>query len=471
MATVTALLAQLVWFSSADFHPFAPGYGNDSMLLVDRRSRFCDVTGMDSLEGRSVSVALLPQLGDVSIVDGQLQHTYLAQVFDEVSRRAGFSWHATTAVVTKNTSSFDELVLASASKYDIVLAGVMSTPYRKKEGLSFGFPLFDASPVFVTRVSREDPPFFEVIFAFLKPFKPEFWYTLVFMFAATAVIYVLLEGGSDDLKDEEPCFGFRSLQAFWLSVGSFTGASGFSPSTNAGKVFVLCWTFCILLVASAYTANLATLLIVNSHSVSEVSNIAEAVAKKMPVCMVMKSGTASIVRELYPLAAFVDMPSGWQPTLMMDGTCVGAVTANWPVLEIMKRDNPKCQFDVRGKRLQEVHASYAALSPVADNNLNCIGKLLDVLDYHTHQLFRSGFVEEAYQEHLKKQGDQQCTGAAQAKQSDSLRIKDMGGILVIYAAVSLFALAEVLRRRSSSSSTRQLTAESGGSSEEDEKLA
>lgn len=60
------------------------------------------------------------------------------------------------------------------------------------------------------------------------------------------------------------CFDAEyTADSIFKSSGHITGASGFSPKTWPGKILLMSWTWCIVLTLSAYTANLASFLVVS----------------------------------------------------------------------------------------------------------------------------------------------------------------------------------------------------------------
>ena len=87
------------------------------------------------------------------------------------------------------------------------------------------------------------------------------------------------------------CQGFLSHGAHlvYLSLGSFTGAAGLSPSSMAGRLVVLSYSFLILVLISGYTASLATSLIVAASS-SGYADLQEAMDAGEGVCLY--NGTA-----------------------------------------------------------------------------------------------------------------------------------------------------------------------------------
>merc|ERR1711862_60316 len=104
--------------------------------------------------------------------------------------------------------------------------------------------------------------------AAFRPFTWDLWLAIVVSFLVTGAAYKVLEQGQDDIPDGT---GFRPV--LYLAAASFTGGGGFSPKTRLGMLFTFSWTFAILLLASSYTANLASFFVSSSGTTDAIASL------------------------------------------------------------------------------------------------------------------------------------------------------------------------------------------------------
>lgn len=99
----------------------------------------------------------------------------------------------------------------------------------------------------------------EILFAWTDPFLPSIWgVTMATLVFSTAVMYVL-EGGwnEEDFGPLNDMLLYRLGRGLFKCMSTFAGVSSFSPVTPAGQTFSVFFSFSMLLIQSAYTANLA----------------------------------------------------------------------------------------------------------------------------------------------------------------------------------------------------------------------
>merc|ERR1719265_1378787 len=106
-------------------------------------------------------------------------------------------------------------------------------------------------------------------------------------------------------------------------MSSFTGGGTFTPYTGPGKAVSLTWTCTVMLVISAYTANLATLLVVDSEAAPRISGVEDAIAQHVPVCVYKGGAFDGMVQERYEELQVV-YPDPWGYQNLRSGVC-GAI--------------------------------------------------------------------------------------------------------------------------------------------------
>ena len=114
------------------------------------------------------------------------------------------------------------------------------------------------------------------MWSFAAPFDPLLWVLILAATAVTSGLYLVIEAKRNQV-DIRP--GAKVPEKvgniLYLGYAQFTGGGGFAPETGCGKGLLLSYSFLIMLLTSAYTANLATFLI--SQAVSGLDSLQDAV--------------------------------------------------------------------------------------------------------------------------------------------------------------------------------------------------
>ena len=116
------------------------------------------------------------------------------------------------------------------------------------------------------------------MFSFLAPFSPAVWISFIGLTILTGLAFQCLEASknTDDYPDG-PSRLWNGPISILKSVGHVTGAAGFRPKTWAGKILVTSWTWSVLLILSAYTANLASFLVIKAEQSAGFASAKQAV--------------------------------------------------------------------------------------------------------------------------------------------------------------------------------------------------
>ena len=112
------------------------------------------------------------------------------------------------------------------------------------------------------------------------------------------------EGGEVEMSIDRE----GALKSMWLSGLQFTGGGGYAPVTAWGRLLLLSWSFVIMVVVAAYTANLATFLIVQQKATATLSSFEDAQEQRATICSRMKWSIGEIVEDrANGLIRFVDV--------------------------------------------------------------------------------------------------------------------------------------------------------------------
>jgi len=166
-----------------------------------------------------------------------------------------------------------------------------------------------------------EAPFYEKFFTFMRPFHWTVWLTLVGALALSSAAMYWFEG----------CPGDGCLHFMYNSGVLFTGAGSHDPVQPSSKLFYMFMSFTVFLVVTAYTANLATLLIAERHQEQTITSIHSFDELGVKACCL--DSHQSMLVERYPNIEFVPIPKSLGlvnliKTAQAGVECAGAVSTD-----------------------------------------------------------------------------------------------------------------------------------------------
>jgi hypothetical protein len=398
-----------------------------------------------------------------SLKDGKIKETdpgLFAVIIDEVARRAGFRWRNSFGVASRLNPEVDgadkswtDILEWGVDTFDISVEKWGHSVGRMSRGISFPTGWYDSSIVFVEHFESNQSKHVVNIWAFLKPFDSTVWLTISGAIVITGLLYWLLE--YLDVDADEGGLDEKPLALIFYAATTFTGHFGFQPNTNAARILGFSWTFWALIVASAYTANLASFLVSPRVNFYRISTVEDALRTNAAVCVQGKSVMGTILKERHPELNLV----GKQPESEIfnalrvnpkDGGCDAAAHQfnSFMMYERNKEVNYDCTLSSE-KRIEEILP--AGIATAIDTGLHyCTSLVSHVLDYHLTEMVAEGFVEQAWANHLNKIGTIECIAEPQRGGGGgddvtfSLGLQDVGGIFILHLILSVAAMALAL---------------------------
>jgi len=169
---------------------------------------------------------------------------FILDMVDQVGKRAGFS------PILKNISNYVQSWEADVG-YAIIAADLTINKVREKT-MDFAVPFMKLGNTILMQRPKE----VSYIFSFLHPFSFSTWLLLLASYALTSSLLFI----TSRLDCPSP-----SLPAcLWLPLASLLGQStDYLPSSTAPRLLITAWWLFILLLVSAYTANMAAFLTVS----------------------------------------------------------------------------------------------------------------------------------------------------------------------------------------------------------------
>ena len=213
-----------------------------------------------------------------------------------------------------------------------------------------------------------------------------------------------------------------------------------------------------MLLFSAYTANLASFLVVEKNTRAvQVNTVKDIVALDMVMCVFKGGGVESEIMKLYPNAKFAEIETTDDEDVLIalnEDKCDFAVVgiSAWELSKRKESVNKDCNLERIGRTFKEVGASYATRS---DAGVLCTSLVRDVLNIHLKEMKEDlsnekGFIENEWEKYFNSQGDisdATCYADDSASDSnlnestDTLSISNLGGIFVFHF---LFLLAAII---------------------------
>ena len=283
------------------------------------------------LEGKHLNVALGP---DSTFVkrnpDGSLNENYpglMPVLMDEVARRGKFTWRDSFIIHSSDVppdKTWSDLLIWLVDSYDVAVWWWFALHSREALGASFPTGWYDGSIIIVAKQESEN--FFDTFspFSWSKPFTPGVWALLTLTMIVTGIISVHLD---PQQRNKKTSVNSSFLSSIYSSSVVFTGHLDLHPSTHTGRLVSFSLSFFAMLMLSAYTANLASFLVIEKASLAlQVNTVNDIVRNQKTMCVYTKSATQESITDAYPNALFVEKDNDMEALLSLKkGECDYAV--------------------------------------------------------------------------------------------------------------------------------------------------
>lgn len=405
-----------------------------------------------------------------------------AVLLDEVARRSGFRWRDSFGVVRPLSSIEDgnrtwaDLLEWETETFDLSVERWARSVDRMARSVSFPEGWYDASIIMVSRVRSNESAF--NAWSFLTPFETGVWFLIIATIIFTGFMYWLLTKVHD--RADERRLSSRPVDAIFLSALTFTGHYEFRPNTAPAHILSFSVTFWALIIAAAYTANLASFLVVRNTPELGVSGIEDAIQTQIPVCIFARAREDDFITQTYPEVNLVRKETKEEVFRgLKKGECQGVITqmSSFQMYERNMEINGDCSIKWSGRTIQLGPSGFAT---AVDTGTFCTSLVSYVVNLHLVQMKAEGFVDEVWKTHmLDSISTNNCAGVESkdsggGADSSKLSIKDVGGIFVFHSMLSVLALFIALlqkcikRRRKRAKSPQRPTNVSSGVDEWEE---
>jgi Ligand-gated ion channel len=413
----------------------------------------------DALSGLDLTVAItnykMGKEGDLfSLQDGKVKEDdpgLFAVILDEVARRAGFTWRDTFVAFDPLDSrihgnkTWTDVLQWEVENFDISVDTWYRSADRISLGISFPQGWFDSS---IILAGTEDTSDRVDIWGFLIPFEWSVWLSIAGAIFFSGFVFFILERLNPN-PDEELHLEKKPVTVIFLAAITFTGYFKFNPNNNAVRLMSFSWTFWALIMASAYTANLASFLVERNEVSTSVTTIEDAIRLSVPVCVQRSTIIDEFVSKKFPELILArkdsvqEMFEGLKQSWYGGKEGCGLLLTSLAFFELYQNEvefNKECSLTSEKRVVINLPSSFAT---TVDSGILCTSLVSYVLDFHIKEMERDGFIREAWKNHLNKLSTVKCdlaSGLNKPQHNASLGVKEMGGIFISYAFAMLAAL-------------------------------
>lgn len=266
----------------------------------------------------------------------------------------------------------------------------------------------------------------------LLPFTPSVWYATLATILISAMIYPWIEymggGGLDNVLTIRKWITGR----LYLSFINFTGNYAYDPVTPGGCLFCVVFAFWSMLMLASYTANLASLLVVQRIvPPPSIDGIQNAIDHSKSICYPYGTFAGDYLAEMYPRESNnteifipVSFVTAEKYGALNNGTCDYLIEwrNSYDIVKHQKEYNPDCQLVQEGRAIKSMGFSFATM---LDPGHMCTLLVKEVFNYYIQHMRENGKLEELWQAHILSQSDLgHCDGIYGDKNTERLQTED-----------------------------------------------
>jgi len=363
-------------------------------------------------------------------------------ILDELARRGNFTWRDSFVVDTFDSNNpqnrtFTDLAVWAANTYDIVGTWLVETVERGALGITYPIGWFDSSIIIVgPKLRSQNADVFNVL-TLLAPFTPGVWIVLVATLIITGLFLVGFNVGAKAWKG-----GFAGLKELRITKNilasflTFTGHVELNIDRRSILIATFSLSFITILIVAAYTANLASFLVVTNMSKLQRSTLQDIVDQQFTLCAITGSSTTTFLRDNFPNARIVGTQSDTEGILgVRNGDCDYTISHAdfWREASVRSTTNSDCSLAQFGDPVATQQAGFATRS---DAGSKCTSLIRDVLDVHMKAMINDNFIENLWQTRVDQSRDVTCSATDESDtEMLQLNLINMGGIFVLHFIV------------------------------------
>jgi len=240
-------------------------------------------------------------------------------------------------------------------------------------------------------------------------------------------------------------------RSIFLSANALVGHSEFDPKASSLRVLIVSMNFMYLILISAYTANLASFLVIESSSRIVINQFQDVLNAQEPICVQRGIAYVDAIQKKYPESKNLMVEFETEQEMFQglhEDKCLVLLTSmeDWKSKKRDKNYNINCSMKWVGRRVELVPASFALRASIDQ----CRTLLHDVIDFHLIQMKSDDVVQAIWNKYRDLKIDNTCNisdekGSESSEDSTQLNVMNMAGIFILHVSViACTTLIEVL---------------------------
>jgi len=228
-------------------------------------------------------------------------------------------------------------------------------------------------------MKKPEPAKNSKLWAFLEPFAPSLWYSLLALTVFSGMVMYLLEYIKCGLSKEN--MQLSLIDNLYVSFIGLTGHIIHTPTNMSSQIMVFSTACISLFMLSSYTANLASFLIYRNAPTVIINDIADAVKADLSFCVMSSSTSQPYMDDMYQGARTVErdtISATYESVLNGECDIVLTTKGTWAKNELDPEVNKDCSLVWVGRKVSSNSAGFS----LRDTSAYCSSLLRDVLSYH-----------------------------------------------------------------------------------------
>lgn len=363
------------------------------------------------------------------------------KMLDEIARRGQFKWRDSYGVVDSpgENQTWGDVLAWSIDTYDMNGDWYLRTTDRLADGILFPEKWYDGSLIMVRRQPEADDSF--NILTFLEPFSWGVWVLVVGTTIVSGLVYYAIEyiGCDGDQSKMEVNMHESIFQSFLNATGQYI----YDPREPGNRLIAFFTCLLFLIVLAAYTANLASFLVIRNTPALVINDIQDVVKNNLRVCVWQGTTSENFMRDRYDTARIVPVDSLKASYLGLDEGICDVVLTTIGTWETKKGDivyNKDCKKEWVGRVVQFNDAGFS----LRDSVDLCSSMLRDALSLHLLEMKRDKTYDTIWNTHRAKSVTNNCQDTKEGdddSDTTQLNLKNVGGIFIVHAAVMVIGIA------------------------------
>ena len=398
----------------------------------------------NSVSGQNVSVFILDE--DPVFQDMHSYRGLLTELLDEVARRAGFSWRQLYSVGTLETtglSNYNELLEWSTDHYDISASRwshqINAVPTAAR--VHYGWYQESLVVVEIKTTQTKKINYLD----FMSPFDYSVWALIGATILFSAITYYILIVLNADTEEEEDHGEMRVVASLYIAAMSFTNNFDFHPVSISVKLWSFSIAFWALIISAAYTANLASFLVIRNKSTVAVTSLSAICTKQTPTCVLTGDFSEQYFTGAYSNVELISKSD-------LDSMIIGLKTGECDAAVVGKSTY---EMMIRSKHNNDCILTYvdtltrrpSGFAIISDPS-KCTNNLGNVLELYFVDMEVDGFTKKTLDRYFLNMENQNCVPGPSSANSNSgsskLQVYDVVGIFALHALLSITALCMAL---------------------------